>query len=101
FAADAGLPVRIARRVGHHRRPPRESDGNILTCGCRESVVAGETPVGCLKKLLLSLLPRCAPQGKDKRVDQCAHITSLPGDCRQTSPTAHRKPVGSSGQTYC
>ena len=42
FAPDRRLPVRIARRIGHHRGPPVESDGDVLAGGGGESVVTGE-----------------------------------------------------------
>jgi len=46
FAAHAGLPIGIARRIGHDACAPVKSDRDILTRRIRESIVAGETTVG-------------------------------------------------------
>jgi hypothetical protein len=42
LASDRGLPIRIARRVRHHRRAPRQPDRHILARRRREPVVAGK-----------------------------------------------------------
>ena len=42
FAPDRRLPIRIARRIGHHRGPPVETDGDVLPGVGDESVVTGE-----------------------------------------------------------
>ena len=49
LAPHAGLPVRVARGVGHHRGAPVETDRDVLARGCRQAVVAGDAPVGGLE----------------------------------------------------
>src|SRR6266849_6784180 len=52
FAANAGLPVRVARGVGHHAGPPVDPDRNILSRWSRELVMTGNASVGRLKTRL-------------------------------------------------
>src|SRR5258706_13317274 len=54
FAPNAALPIRIARRIPHHARPPSEADGNIFTRGCHDSILASQAPAGTLKLRLES-----------------------------------------------
>ena len=42
FAPHGGLPVRVARRVRHHRGAPRCADRNVLAARGRQPVVAGD-----------------------------------------------------------
>jgi hypothetical protein len=50
FAANARLPVRVARGIGHHRRAPCRPDGNILSrWGC-QVVVTRHTVLGVREK---------------------------------------------------
>jgi len=51
FAPHACLPIRIPSGIGHHRRAPGESDGDVFTPCRRETVVARDAPVGGLKKV--------------------------------------------------
>src|SRR5258708_4242074 len=49
FAPHAPLPIRIARRIPHHARPPSEADGNVLTRSRHNAIVASQAPVRSLK----------------------------------------------------
>ena len=40
FPPHAGLPVRIARRIGHHRRPPARADRHVFSRRRAQAVVA-------------------------------------------------------------
>src|SRR5712672_4800131 len=58
FAPYAPLPVRIARRIPHHARPPSEADGNIFTRRRHDSIVASQATVRSLKlRLERRMLP--------------------------------------------
>ena len=46
FAPHGGLPVRIARRVGHHRPAPVGPDGHVFASRSRQSVVTRKAGVG-------------------------------------------------------
>src|SRR6202011_1923242 len=52
FAPHASLPIRIARRITHHARPPSKPDGDILARRRYDSVVASEATVRSLKARL-------------------------------------------------
>src|SRR6202030_2067743 len=49
LAAQAALPIRIMRRIGHYRGAPVESDGDVRARGGSEAVVAGQASVGGLE----------------------------------------------------
>lgn len=49
FAARAGLPIRIARGVGHHAGAPVEADGNIAPGPSGQAVMAGDAAIGSLE----------------------------------------------------
>src|SRR6266481_7827746 len=49
FAAHAGLPVRIARGVGHDAAAPVDADGDVFAGGSHEAVVASEAAVGSVE----------------------------------------------------
>src|ERR1700722_9945392 len=56
FTANASLPIRIARGIGHDTGAPVEADGNIFAGGSDKAVVAGPAAVGSLKLRLQVVL---------------------------------------------
>src|SRR3984893_16651329 len=56
FAANTGLPVRIARGIGHDAGTPVEADGNIFARGSGKVVVTRQAAVGSLKFWLQLIL---------------------------------------------
>src|ERR1700722_9940718 len=95
FTANAGLPVRIARGIGHDAGAPVEADGNIFAGRSNKAVVACQTAVGSLKfrlqvvlvsrtfrGLFAALTNKCRRRGEqnereDRIAGELSHLPTL------------------------
>ena len=111
FAAHAGLPVRIARGIGHDAGAPVEADGDVFARRSGQAVVTCQAAVGSLE-----LWFRCGlfcPSGLPARMESKSsasakvntevrvRITSLRSGAHPASPTAGRRRVAPAARKCC
>jgi hypothetical protein len=99
LAADGGMPVGVAGRVGHHRTTPADADRDVLPGLGYETIVTGhavrrgDKEVGHLSA---DRRGRQNQRGKTKGRDRAFHGSTTPRRaCRRTSPTGRRRSPGS------
>ena len=113
FAAHTSLPVRIARRVRHHRRAPARANRHIFTGRCRKAVVTCHTPIRGLEHFAVRIGRRIHGNGHHRQRQpcprQCGRCSRGSGDERDREEvfTSHRtsfrrtSPTGNTSARSC